>query len=153
MYRMYLFIGANVTLTDFNGLTSLEHATNDCLESDYNANQGEIYVWGSNTNYTLGPQQARSMPELLDAYHKQYLNLYVQQVCLEKFHCVLVSTDGKVFACGHGQGGRLGLANEKTIIAPEQVKLSASGHSNPVICKKASIAIDHSVFLTESGHV
>ncbi|KAF2882129.1 hypothetical protein ILUMI_24051 [Ignelater luminosus] len=146
-------LGANVTLTDFNGLTSLEHATNDCLESDYAANQGEVYVWGSNTNYTLGPQQARSMPELLDAYHKQYPNLYVQQVCLEKFHCVLVSTDGKVFACGHGQGGRLGLGNEKTIIAPEQVKLSANGHSNPVICKKASIAIDHSVFLTESGHV
>ncbi|KAF5274038.1 hypothetical protein FQR65_LT04436 [Abscondita terminalis] len=148
-------MGANLTITDFNGLTSLEHAMKDCWRSVglRDIHHGEVYVWGSNTNYTFGTQEARLTPELLYALHKEYPNLQVDQICLEKFHCILVSSDGKVYGCGHGQGGRLGLGSEKTVITPKQIKLSASGHANPVVCKRASIALDHSIFLSDSGHV
>ena len=33
-----------------------------------------------------------------------------------KFHSVFLSLDGRVFTCGHGRGGRLGLGDEKTVL-------------------------------------
>lgn len=114
---------------------------------------GEIYVWGSNTNYTLGPQQERSVPEIMDIFHRQNPNLIVKQVCLSRFHCVIVSTDGRVFSCGHGQGGRLGLSTELAVLVPNAIKFSHKNQPSNVVCMKASIAQDHSVFLTDSGQV
>lgn len=117
------------------------------------AENGEVYVWGSNTNNTLGPQQARSVPEIMDIFHKENPNAQVKQICLSRFHCVIVSTDGRVFSCGHGQGGRLGLSTEHSVLIPKAVKFSSSNQSGNIICVKASIAQDHSVFLTDTGHV
>lgn len=74
-------------------------------------------------------------------------------MCLSKFHCVIVAEDGRVFSCGHGQGGRLGLNTKHAVLTPQVVEFEANGHPNPVECVQASIAQDHSVFLTESGHV
>lgn len=144
--------GANLSITDCDGLTVLEHAMKD-QQYSIAANYGEIYVWGSNTNYTLGPQQARTVPDLMDIFYKENANVQVKQICLSKFHCVIVSTEGKIFACGHGQGGRLGLSSEHAVLTPKIVRLSANGHSNPVVCVQASIAQDHSVFLTDAGYV
>ncbi|KAK4884719.1 hypothetical protein RN001_000990 [Aquatica leii] len=148
-------LGANVTITDFNGLTSLEHAMKDSwrLNGLRDIHHGEVYVWGSNTNYTFGTQEARLTPEMLYVFHKEYSNVKIEQICLEKFHCILLSSEGKVYACGHGQGGRLGLGSEKTVITPKQIKFSASGHANAIVCKKISVAVDHSIFLSESGHI
>lgn len=124
-----------------------QKATGICSE------EGEIYVWGSNTNYTLGAQQARSVPEIMDIFHKEHPNVLIKQVCLSRFHCVIVSTDGRVFSCGHGQGGRLGLSTEHAVLVPNIIKFSINNQSNCIICVKASIAQDHSVFLTDTGHV
>ncbi|KAB0803203.1 hypothetical protein PPYR_00173 [Photinus pyralis] len=148
-------LGANFGITDFNGLTSLEHAMKDSWRTSglREIKHGEVYVWGSNTNYTFGSQETRVNPELLYAFHKEYPNITVGHICLEKFHCLILTSDGKVYGCGHGQGGRLGLGSEGTVITPKQIKLAASGHANPVLCKKVSISIDHSIFLSQSGHV
>jgi inhibitor of Bruton tyrosine kinase len=64
-----------------------------------------------------------------------------------------MTTDGRVFSCGHGQGGRLGLGSEQTVLTPKLVRFAASGHTPPINCKNVSIARDHSVFLNDSGHV
>ena len=42
--------------------------------------------------------------------------LFVFQVVLCKFHSVFLSQTGKVFTCGHGQGGRLGHGDEQTYL-------------------------------------
>lgn len=117
------------------------------------AEDGEIYVWGSNTNNTLGPQQARSVPEIMDIFHRENPNAQIKQVCLSRFHCAIVAADGAVFSCGHGQGGRLGLSTEHAVLAPKAVKFNTNGQAGCVVCVKASIAQDHSVFLTDAGHV
>lgn len=178
-----------MSLVDSDGLTVIEHAMYDCRKQP-EAESGEIYVWGSNTNYTLGPQQARSVPELMDIFHKENPNLEIKQVstpipavlksdiielyklfsfcyydcisnalyifcqvCLSRFHCIIVSTDGRVFSCGHGQGGRLGLSNELAVLMPKAIRFSGGAQSGPLVCTKASIAQDHSVFLTDTNHV
>lgn len=144
--------GANASLTDFDGLTVFEHAMYD-QKSRMTAEDGEIYVWGSNTNYTLGPQQARSVPEIMDIFHKENPNVHIKQVCLSRFHCVMVSADGRVFSCGHGQGGRLGLSTEHAVLIPKAVKFTSGNQCANVICVEASIAENHSVFLTDAGNV
>lgn len=154
---MYLlFQGANVNLVDHNDLTPFEHAMKDRVKLvEYTlAASCQAYVWGTNTNYTLGTgtQHARQHPDLLDAFHKKYPGCFVKQVCLDKFHCVLVAKDGRVFSCGHGQGGRLGLNSENTVLVPQEIKFSVSGQQ-PFACVQASIGRDHSVFLSETGQV
>lgn len=145
-------IGANISLQDFDGLTILEHAMYD-QKAVVSGDDGEIYVWGSNTNYTLGSQQARSVPEIMDVFHKENQNVLIKQVCLSRFHCAIVSTDGRVFSCGHGQGGRLGLSTEQTVLVPKTVRFSGNNQFSGITCTMASIAQDHSVFLTDTGHV
>lgn len=122
---------------------------NVCNTKD--VDHGEVYVWGSNTNYTLGTRQERNVPELLDAFHKEHANVTVKQICLDKYHCVLVTSDGHVYSCGHGQGGRLGLNTEQTLLNLKRINLTSK--NGAAFCTRASISRDHSVFLTDNGQV
>lgn len=76
---------------------------------------------------------------------------------MHKFHSVFVSHDGRVFSCGHGQGGRLGLGSEVAVLAPCAVRLQNSGSHSPdgssVSCTVACVGRDHTVFLMENGTV
>lgn len=141
---------------DNNDLTPIEHALKDRVNNvEYNRGTPcQVYVWGTNTNYTLGTgsQHSRQFPELLDAFHKKYPNVSLKQVCLDKFHFVLVATDGRAFSCGHGHGGRLGLTSENTVLEPQEIKFNSANLPN-FFCVEASISKDHSLFLSESGHV
>ena len=75
-------MGASLTVKDKDGLTPIDHAMKDrpvILEFD-GQNLCEVYVWGTNNNYSLGTgnQQSRSLPELLDSFRKQ--NISIKQV-------------------------------------------------------------------------
>lgn len=69
---------------------------------------------------------------------------------MNKFHSVFVGTDGRVWSCGHGSGGRLGI-DEVTTLIPKPVRTGS--HSSPESCVSASIGTDHTVLLMESGSV
>lgn len=112
--------------------------------------EAEVYVWGSNTNYTIGPTHARDAPEMLDAYHKNRPTDGVNQICLERFHSALVTTDGNVFTCGHGRNGRLGLNAVDSVVTPAPVGFNTP---KPTRIRTAAIALDHSVFLSEKNQV
>lgn len=66
---------------------------------------------------------------------------------MDKFHSVFVSSTGRVWACGHGQGGRLGVDTEQTVLTPKPLKTG----SECVI--SASVGRNHTVLLMESGSV
>ncbi|XP_065167013.1 inhibitor of Bruton tyrosine kinase [Atheta coriaria] len=145
-------LGGNLKLLDSNDLTPLDHAMLDNLSPLGDVYSPFIYVWGSNTNYTLGPNQSRHHPEAFDSFHKTYPLVEPKEVYLEKFHTLILSKSGEVYSFGHGQGGRLGVASEKTILEPTEIKFTTN---NNAILKIISCAIgrDHSLFLTDSNEV
>ncbi|XP_062502880.1 inhibitor of Bruton tyrosine kinase-like isoform X3 [Corticium candelabrum] len=72
----------------------------------------------------------------------------VIQVLLCKFHSVFLATDGRVFTCGHGHGGRLGHGDEQSHVVPKQIEFLKS-----VKCVCIAAARDHTVFLSDGGEV
>lgn len=63
-----------------------------------------------------------------------------------------VTETGAVYSVGHGKGGRLGIANEKTIVVPELVSIQTS-KKQPEFIISVSTAKNHSLALTKSGTV
>ncbi|XP_032413939.1 inhibitor of Bruton tyrosine kinase [Xiphophorus hellerii] len=113
-----------------------------------NTNPSEVYMWGSNTNFSLGHgnQDSRHHPELVDVFART--GVYIKQVVVCKFHSVFLSQKGQVFTCGHGQGGRLGHGDEQTYLVPRMVEGLMFHH-----CSQVAAAKDHTVVLTEEGYV
>uniref|UniRef100_A0A8D8PS67 Inhibitor of Bruton tyrosine kinase n=3 Tax=Cacopsylla melanoneura TaxID=428564 RepID=A0A8D8PS67_9HEMI len=142
--------GANLTVMDNEEMRPIDHLIRDRKVSVLSTNQfNEVYIWGRNANYNLGTgsQQARDVPELLDSMKR----ISIKQVCLEKFHSVFLSEDGRVWSCGHGQGGRLGLGSESSVVSPK--KLMFEKDKDKLGVAMMSTSQDHSVFLMQSGSV
>ncbi|KAJ3638755.1 hypothetical protein MTP99_002089 [Tenebrio molitor] len=55
--------------------------------------------------------------------------------------------------CGHGQGGRLGLGTQQTVIIPEMINFPETNHGEPITCTDVAISRDHSVFLCSDGNL
>lgn len=83
---MLLFqLGANLQQTDQDDLTPLDHVMKDrpkILVYDLK-NPCEVYVWGTNTNYTLGigHHHSRLNPEPLFLFRKQQIS--IRQVAMK----------------------------------------------------------------------
>ncbi|XP_049821189.1 inhibitor of Bruton tyrosine kinase isoform X2 [Aethina tumida] len=144
-------LGANTNLLDNDSLTYQEHCLKDGYKPAKDCFEGEVYAWGSNTNHVLGTHTS-STPELFDTFYKEQPTETVQQICISKFHSVIVTKNGKVFSCGHGQGGRLGLGNQQTTVTPKQVSFSENSQE-PLMCWYASISRNHSMFLLSDKFV
>uniref|UniRef100_A0A6P7F2T9 Inhibitor of Bruton tyrosine kinase n=1 Tax=Diabrotica virgifera virgifera TaxID=50390 RepID=A0A6P7F2T9_DIAVI len=146
-------LGANTSDLDLDYLTSLEHAMKDGLKPEAGISGGELYSWGSNNNNLLGPQQTKQSPDLLDSFHREYPGEYAKQICIAQFHSTIVTVSGKALTCGHGQGGRLGLGDEKTVVTPKVVNFVGHQKGEVVTCNQASISRDHSIFLCSDGNI
>ncbi|XP_071955936.1 inhibitor of Bruton tyrosine kinase-like [Antedon mediterranea] len=142
--------GSNLYKQDIEGLTPLDLVMKDQPSYvEYNASgPTECYTWGANTNFTLGHsnQHSRKHPEVVEELVKKGLS--IKQVVMCKFHTILLTHCGKVFTCGHGQGGRLGLGDENTYLVPHQIE----GFGN-LKCTQIAAGRDHIVFLCEGGIV
>ncbi|XP_023939294.2 inhibitor of Bruton tyrosine kinase [Bicyclus anynana] len=142
-------LGVNTDIVDKDDYKALEHAMLD-KQYMYKLTGNEpcdAYVWGSNSNYTLGTgaYQQRNVPELLTCFSRTNIN--VKQVCLGKFHSVWVSGSsaerGEVWCAG--QPARAG-GPPSTVLRPAPLKL-------PEPCMQAAITLTSTVFLLQSGAV
>lgn len=126
-------------------------SSNKCSNEENNIcdsekRSGEVYVFGSNKNYTIGSKESKS-PQLLKSFHHNYPKLKVTSIYLDKYHTVLITNNGKIFSSGHGRGGRLGHSNEKSSIDFKEME------TPKIPFKSASIGRDHSVLLSNRGEV
>lgn len=77
---------------------------------------------------------------------------------MNKFHSVFVTSSGQAFSCGIGQGGKLGLGSEATVIIPQKINLEAENCLNSKIKKlavivEAALGTHHTILLAETGNV
>ncbi|XP_077287148.1 inhibitor of Bruton tyrosine kinase [Arctopsyche grandis] len=138
--------GANISILDNEDMTAIDIALID-RHPQFELSKRmpcEVYTWGANSNYTLGTssQHHRNFPELLSIFAKQ--GVHIKQVCLSKFHSAFISTAGSVWTCGHGEGGRLGVATGDTHVLPSSISL-------PEPCTQAAVGRDHTILLLQSG--
>ncbi|XP_064460638.1 inhibitor of Bruton tyrosine kinase-like [Ornithodoros turicata] len=148
--RSFLRCGASLTAADREGLTPLDVAVRDRLPYiEYSLSDPcEVYVWGSNENFTLGlaSEQSPKHPELVEAFRRD--GVAVTKVEMQKFHSVFLTNTGGVYTCGHGLGGRLGLNCEETVLTVTQVPAVRSSR-----CLDVATGQDHTVFLMEDGRI
>lgn len=141
-------LGVNTDIQDKDDYKAIEHAT---LDKHYVYQQSgsepcDAYVWGSNSNYTLGTgsQQPKQVPDLLTCFSRTNANL--RQVCLGKFHSVWVCgniDNGEVWCAG--QPARAG-GPHTTALRPVPLKL-------PEPCLQIAITLTSTIFLLQSGAV
>ncbi len=146
-----LAAGANPALCDNEGLTYVDHLVRDCPATlDLcPRNPCEAHCWGANANYNLGSvaSSAQHQPDQpLETFRRE--GIFLRAAALNKFHSAFLSTDGRVFTCGHGRGGRLGHGNEESQLGPRSVATFA-GQS----CDQVALGMDHSLFLLSNGSV
>jgi hypothetical protein len=140
----------------------------------------QVHVWGSNSNFGkmqilcslfivvcscsfsysfstgLGKQQSPELPELLEVFPKGSGG--IKKVVMNKFHSVFLTLSGQAFSCGIGQGGKLGLGSEATVIIPQKISIDAENSSNSKV-KKSAVILEavlgtyHTILLTEGGNV
>lgn len=148
--RSLLRCGAGLSTPDREGLTPLDIAVRDRLPYvEYSLSDPcEVYVWGSNENFTLGlsSEQSPKHPELIESFRRDGIS--IAKVEMQKFHSVFLTSRGMVYTCGHGLGGRLGLNSEETILSVTQVGAVRNGR-----CVDVATGQDHTVFLMEDGRV
>ncbi|CAK1584728.1 unnamed protein product [Parnassius mnemosyne] len=140
-------LGVNTDIVDKDDYKALEHAMLDrhYMYKHIGDQPSDVYVWGTNSNYTLGTgtQQQRNAPDLLTCFSRT--NNSVKQVCLGKFHSVWVceAGGGEVW-CG-GQTARAG-GPHSTALRPTPLRL-------PEPCIAAAITLTSTIFLLQSGTV
>ncbi|KPJ10509.1 Inhibitor of Bruton tyrosine kinase [Papilio machaon] len=140
-------LGVNTDIVDKDDYTALEHAMLDrhYMYKHIGDQPSDVYVWGTNSNYTLGTgtQQQRNAPDLLTSFSRT--NNSVKQVCLGKFHSVWVCEAGGGEAWCAGQTARAG-GPPSTALRPTHLRL-------PEPCLAAAITLTSTVFLLQSGAV
>uniref|UniRef100_A0A2L2YAE7 Inhibitor of Bruton tyrosine kinase n=1 Tax=Parasteatoda tepidariorum TaxID=114398 RepID=A0A2L2YAE7_PARTP len=148
--RVLCMNGANLRSVDHEGFTPLDLVMKDRLPYiEYiPSDPSDVYAWGLNFNYNLGlgNSQNRVAPEILEVFRKDFIDIKQVQIC--KFHSAFLSTNGKVYTCGYGHGGRLGQETEDISLVPSPVK-GLGSHS----CVQVATGQDHLILLLENGQV
>lgn len=88
------FSGSNLQALDRDHLTPLDHIMKDRFSKIRFTPEknSEVYMWGTNSNYTLGMQQTKPYPELLS---KQNIDVPIKQVSFPD--CVKLDTRFDIF--------------------------------------------------------
>lgn len=155
---------ADMWIRDKEGFTAMDIAMEDCApwvryltpsrltyfmpSALSGGDPSEVYTWGANDNFTLGQgnPKGRKLPEPIDFFVKR--RIYIKQVSMATFHSIFVTVSGTAYACGHGEGGRLGTGHQEVCLEPHPVVV-ASG----VSIVMAAAGRNHSAFTNDIGQL
>eukprot|EP00124_Ichthyophonus_hoferi_P001021 Ihof_evm2s46 gene=Ihof_evmTU2s46 len=123
---------------------------NAVISSFYDCPPGKLFTWGSNATYALGhaSQGIKIHPRSVAGFWGNEQRIMIQSMVTSAYHSAFITSNGDLYTCGHGQGGRLGLGNsESTVLEPLQVNLQDR--------KAALVAAnnDHTCVITTNGEL
>ncbi|GJQ69394.1 HERC2 [Trypoxylus dichotomus] len=109
-------------------------------------NQGKVYSWGDGDYGKLGRggSDGSKIPRLVEKLQ----NIEIGEVYCGGQFSMALSTDGRLFSWGKGEGWRLGHATDEHIRFPEVVE---SLHEKKVV--SVSLGLGHVLALTDQGEV
>lgn len=104
----------------------------------------QAVVWGRNKNYNLGIGNIniREVPDILKGLPN------IKRASINKFHSLFLSTDSKLWGCGHSKEGRLGVG-ESTLTLPHKIHVKLN-YKNEIILD-VSVGMSHSLILTNKS--
>lgn len=70
---------------------------------------------------------------------------------MNSYHSLFLSDDGDVYATGHGKGGRLGTADELTLVTPRKISIPLRETMEKIVW--VSVGKNHSVVLSNKNRV
>ncbi|PAA47454.1 hypothetical protein BOX15_Mlig006384g4 [Macrostomum lignano] len=109
--------------------------------------KGELLAWGGNTEGCLG-QEDPDLPGSPDPM-PVHLPGRVAAVSAGSYHCACVLTDGRLYAWGETERGKLGIRNaedQEFLFSPQPVPV-------PGRVQMVSCGLEHTLVLTENGRV
>lgn len=115
-------------------------------------NETETFTWGSNKYYNLGlddSDQSSQTPKCVDFFRR--LSVSIVDVSLSSFHCLFLTSLNELYSVGHGNGGRLGLGHDNTVVQPQKVDVPLKAIEEKIVC--ISAAKNHSLILTDKNNV
>ena len=107
-----------------------------------------VLTWGSNLRFNLGHKNGGDIlePKRVTALNRDVIKSYICSVEFGTYHTLFLDKAGKVYTCGYGNGGRLGLGTEQTKNIPTLIPSLKD-------IVKVSCSRDHSLALTSEGEV
>ena len=116
--------------------------------------QGHVFVWGANTHGALGVDSTAGKiyndrsPVLLPFWLRRFEGLRIVQVAATTTHMLALDQGGKVYVCGSGDKGQLGLGQVTSFGSPRLVEAIAH-----VPMKQIAVGKSHSMALATNGDV
>ncbi|KAJ4431736.1 hypothetical protein ANN_20338 [Periplaneta americana] len=114
-----------------------------CLSSAALTVNGQVYVWGSNSDGQLGlPETSECLSPVLLPFDQRIVH-----ISCGYYHTAFVTESGALYTCGESESGKLGLPDSLTnITTPQKVTLAV-----PV--KSVYCGGNHTIALTVDGEV
>lgn len=122
-----------------------------------NAYGSYVLTWGSNANYQLGTGTKDDRQNMFQLVISQLENHgYLpsaerfKQICMRRYHSLIVTTDNRIYTCGTGSRGRLGNGATESpqptfteVLGPDclQIKMVASSDHHTLV-----LTVDHGVY-------
>lgn len=142
---------ASLSLPDWRGRAPLDLLSHE-LRCFLGAGPGDVFSWGSGSNYTLGTGSTD-----VELHPTRLVGLHDAQALVlsaAKFHSAAVTQEGQLYTWGWGRGGRLGHpeahihSGDSAVILPRLVAALGRRQVAAVACAK-----HHTVLCTAAGEV
>ena len=109
---------------------------------------GYLITWGAAGSVAIGRGAGASSHAVAAGRVELGDGIFASAVAASKLHTLIVDSDGGLYSCGLGVGGRLGHGDQKAAVVPRAVRLSGG-----VRVREVAAGLDHSLALTTCGEL
>lgn len=109
---------------------------------------GDVFAWGNNDFGQCGANATREMAFTPNSVNfDQYYRTNIKSISAGSYHSAFVDEIGRLFMCGRGEQGQLGLGSTSDELTPFYVERV------PDKVAEAACGEEHTIVLTQKGEV